>query len=69
MGMKPKEMVILTLDAIRSVKRRVKAAMSDGDTFMVNQLMGDLYALECCLVYEAERLMDEMDADEPKKAA
>jgi hypothetical protein len=52
-----------TLDAINSVKGRAKAALTRGDYILLSQLMGDLYALEACLVGETERLVEEIDKE------
>lgn len=56
-----------TLEAIESVKARAKAAMDAGDSVLFNELMGDLYALEACLVGAAKALVEEIDLN--KRAA
>lgn len=45
------------LAAIASVKSRVRKAMVAGDSIEVNRLMGDLTALEVCLVIETEKFV------------
>lgn len=53
------ERVQLVLEAINSVKSRAKEAASQGDLGTYRTLMGDLTALECSLVIEAQALVDE----------
>lgn len=49
------------LAAISSVRNKVYAAMAKGDLNEATRLMGDLYALEVCLVIETEKLVRDMD--------
>ena len=42
------------LDAIQSVKSRLQAAYIVQDSLMIDKLVGDLLALENCLVTECE---------------
>lgn len=50
------------LDAIRSVKIRYSTAVIEGDMDKANELMGDLLALENCLVTEAELYINNQQA-------
>lgn len=59
--MKPEQNVRDILEAIESVKARAVIANSNGDASAYRQLMGDLTALEVCLVAEATKLMEEFD--------
>jgi len=49
------------LDAISSVKSRAKHSMAMGDLVEYSNRMGDLFALENCLVTETTKLMEEME--------
>jgi hypothetical protein len=62
---KPTKIVKDILDAIRSVRLRAKRALDGNDQIAYSSLMGDLYALEACLVIETEKLVNYLD----KKAA
>ena len=58
------------LEAIESVRGRLKQAYENNDHINIAKLMGDLNALYMCLSGEAERFMDEQDAiDAIKKAS
>ena len=63
--MKQAYSVRLVLEAIESVRSRAREAQAIGDYITYSNLMGDLYALELCLVGEATKLVDALD----KKAA
>jgi quinol monooxygenase YgiN len=56
------------LDAIDSVKLRARKAWRDHDNVQAQELVGDLFALECCLTYEVRRLLDAEDAYEKECA-
>lgn len=53
-----------TLSAIESVKRRIKIAENSGSQDQVHRLMGDLYALEACLVIESQKLVDKLEVED-----
>lgn len=59
--MSSKTMVKYILDAIHSVRRRVLTAVRAGDLPEAHKLMGDLYALEVCLVTETAKLVRELE--------
>lgn len=52
-----KESIRYILEAIDDVKLRINQAVSDGDTYVEETLVGDLLALENCLVTEVSLLM------------
>jgi len=49
------------LEAIESVKKRVKIAQAEGNFCAYTELMGDLTALECCLVGQVTLFFEELD--------
>lgn len=59
----PKKLEIVKdiLSAIKSVRGRAQAAMDAKDFDGFAKLMGDLYALEVCLVSETEKLVAEIE--------
>lgn len=67
--MSSKKVVKDILDAINSVRSRVRTATKAGDLPEAHKLMGDLYALEVCLVIETSKLIEEMEILEMKEAA
>lgn len=50
------------LDALASVQTRATRALEVRDFVEYSKLTGDLFALECCLRIEAEKLVNELDA-------
>jgi len=50
--------------AINSVKSRAKKALLHNNMGKYELLMGDLIALEVCLVYSVEGLIEELDKNE-----
>jgi hypothetical protein len=56
------------LSAIASVKSRAKEAMQNGDLVAYSRLMGDLFALEQCLVYQTSAMLQDLDNNYLKAA-
>lgn len=63
--MTPLGRVKMTMDAIYAVRRRVHAAAQANDQNAVRTLMGDLTALNVCLVAEVQSLINELDKMKP----
>jgi len=57
------------LDAINSVKFRLRKAFDAKDYIAISQLTGDLFALESCLVIECEMLVDTSQVTQLRKVA
>lgn len=63
LGMDSKLSVKYVLEAIESVKLRATSAYLLGNSLEYKALMGDLLALESCLVGEAKKLVEDLDKE------
>lgn len=59
--MQAKQNVKWILEAIEDLRERIKLTIKDNNTILAKELMGDLYALERCLVGETTKLIYELD--------
>lgn len=49
--------------AIMNVRRRIKVAETNADKALYERLVGDLIALDVCLVIETGKHLDELDKE------